>query len=248
MKYLCTSFCLAYLFLISCDNKGAEVKTDDKPNKAFICRGADYVGKLKVAVVIYNGIEVVDMSGPIDVFTKTNRIHDRYYVYTVAATDSIVYTEKCTLSLIPQYSIRDCPQPDIVVLPGCPPDVEEALLADTTFANTVLAWIKKLGGDSSIEVMSVCTGGVLLGKTGLLDGRTATTHYLALEQMQQLYPKIHVVGGVRFVDDKNTISTAGITSGIDGALHLIEKNEGKVVADSVAHIMVYNRDCPMRGN
>jgi len=57
-----------------------------------------------------------------------------------------------------------------------------------------------------------------------------------------------VVGGVRFADDKNTISTAGITSGIDGALHLIEKNEGREVADSVAHIMVYNRNCPMREN
>lgn len=247
MRYLVCLSAFACLLLASCKNE-QQKQAPERPatSRPILCESTNYAGKKKVAIVIYDGVEVVDMNGPIDVFIKTNRLSDHYYVYTVAAKDTLVYSEKCATAILPKYTIYNCPTPDIVVLPGCPPDVVDELLQDTTFNSTVLNWIKKLGADSSREIMSVCTGGILLGKTGLLDYRQATTHYLALQEMQQLYPKIKVIGGVRFADDKNTISTAGITSGIDGALHLVEKYEGKTIADSVAHIMVYNRSCPMR--
>ncbi|MBN9298846.1 MAG: DJ-1/PfpI family protein [Filimonas sp.] len=247
MRYLLTWLSFGCLLFASCNGKQQQpTGRDTTASRPILCESTNYTGKVKIAIVIYDGVEVVDMNGPIDVFTKTNRIADHYYVYTVAAKDTLIYSEKCATALLPKYTIYNCPTPDIVVLPGCPPDVVSQLLSDSTFSQTILTWIKKLGTDTTKEIMSVCTGGILLGKTGLLDYRQATTHYLALQEMQQMYPKIKVIGGVRFVDDKNTISTAGITSGIDGALHIVEKYEGKTVADSVAHIMVYNRSCPMR--
>lgn len=237
------SFCLLLGFY-SCKKKPAQIPVDLK-QQTVLC-GPDYVGKMKVAVVVYNGVEVVDMNGPIDVFTKTNRIRNHYYVYTVAADDTLVQSEQCAVAIKPRYNLRNCPRPDIVIIPGCPPDVVTQLLADTAFGRKVLGWVTELGKDPEKEIMAVCTGVLLLGKTGLLDGRKATTHYLALDELAQLYPAVQVVRNVRFAEDRNTVTTAGITSGIDGALHLVEKYEGKAVADSVAHIMVYNRSCPMR--
>ncbi len=239
--YLC---CILFA-VSSCVQRKPEPIQPEPITASELC-GPSYAGKMKIAVIIYNGVEVLDMNGPIDVFTKANYIRDHYYVYTVAAKDTMIFTENCNTAIKPRYTFANCPFPDIVVLPGAPMNTINELLADSNFNNKVLKWVKDYGADTNNKVMSVCTGGILLGKTGLLNGRTATTHYLALQDMQQLYPKVNVIGGVRFVEDANTITTAGITSGIDGALHLVEKYDGKEMADSAAHIMVYNRDCPMR--
>jgi transcriptional regulator GlxA family with amidase domain len=246
MRFICLLLLCA--LVCSCKTKGSsDTTTPPILSKPVKCESPNWAGKLKVAVVIYNGVEVVDMNGPIDVFTKTNYIRNHYFVYTVAAKDTLVYTENCYTALMPRYTIYNCPSPDIVVLPGCPPAVLDNLLGNAAFDSTVLNWVKALGADKEKVVMAVCTGGILLAKTGLLDGKEATTHYLALAQMKSLFPKVNVIGGVRYADTLNLITTAGITSGIDGALHLVEKYEGKEIADSVAHILVYNRQCPMRG-
>ncbi len=212
------------------------------------CESPSWAGKLKVAVVVYNGVEVLDVNAPIDVFTKAGYIRDHYYIYTVAAKDTFVFTEHCNTILLPRYTFKNCPSPDIVVVPGCDPDRLDELLKDTAFNNRVLAWVKQMGENHEKEIIAVCTGGMLLAKTGLLDNKTATTHYMALEAMQHDFPKVRVVSGVRFTDTLNLVTTGGVTSGLDGALHLIEKYEGKAVADSVANILVYNRNCPMRSN
>jgi transcriptional regulator GlxA family with amidase domain len=244
MKNILFALAVLCFAISSCKNNEPE-SIPMPPATAAICEPPSYQGKMKVAVIIYDGVEVVDMNGPIDVFTKANYIKDHYYVYTVAAKDTIIYTENCNTAIIPRYTFKNCPSPDIVILPGVAN--AEKILADSSFNNAIVPWIKEMAADPEKDIMSVCTGGVLLGKTGLLDNKTATTHYLALDLMKTLYPKVNVVGGVRFVDAGKIITTAGITSGIDGALHLVEKYEGKVTADSVAHLLVYNRDCPMRG-
>jgi transcriptional regulator GlxA family with amidase domain len=241
-----------YLLLLACSTLYS-CKTNDEerikhiPPPSFppnLCTSPDYVGKMKVAVIVYNGVEVVDMNGPIDVFTKANYVHNHYYIYTVAATPEMVYTENGTTCVKPCYSFATAPSPDIVVLPGC--NNVSAMLEDTTFRTSILPWVTKMGSNPEKDVMGVCTGAILLAETGLLANKKATTHYLALEILRTRNPTIDVKENVRFVDTLNFVTTAGITSGIDGALHLVEKYDGKVVADSAAHIMVYNRNCPMR--
>jgi transcriptional regulator GlxA family with amidase domain len=189
--------------------------------------------QLNVAVLVYPSVEVVDMNGPIDAFVKANRLNNNHYnVYTVAATTQTLKSEKGVVTITPGYDINNCPVPDIVVIPGIIEGEPDQSLID---------WIKKMG-NAGKTVMSVCIGAFILAKTGLLNGKRATTHYLSLGDLHQQYPTIKIERNVRFVQDGNIVTTAGITSGIDGALHLIEKFDGAALAQQAADIMVYNRE------
>lgn len=191
---------------------------------------------IKVAVLIYNGVETVDMNGPIDVFLKANAYNNnRYQVYTVAATRAPVLSEGKVVTITPQYDITNCPVPDLIVIPG---------IIDLEVDPAMIAWIKAMGTKKK-TIMSVCIGLYTLAKTGLLSGKKATTHYLAINSVHQQYPDITLVKNVRVVEDGQFISTGGITSGIDGALHMVEQYDGVIVAQQTADVMVYNREAPL---
>ncbi|MDF2433588.1 MAG: hypothetical protein JWP44_3219 [Mucilaginibacter sp.] len=198
--------------------------------------------QVNVAVLVYHGVELVDMNGPVDVFLHANRYNNTlYHVYTVAATCGIILSEDDIVSIVPQYTIDNCPMPDIIVIPG---------IINQEVDPGIISWITKMGAEKRI-IMSVCIGAFILAKTGLLNGKRATTHYLSIGDLHNQYPAIDIVKNVRFVEDDSDINgvcivtTGGITSGIDGALHLIETREGSVAAQLVADIMVYNRDAPL---
>jgi transcriptional regulator GlxA family with amidase domain len=192
--------------------------------------------QVKVAVLIYNGVELVDMNGPIDVFLKANRYNNnRYQIYTVAATTDPICSEGKVVTVIPQYDITSCPEPDLIVIPG---------IINLEVDPSMIAWIREMGG-SGKKIMSVCIGLYTLAKTGLLSGRKATTHYLAIDSVHEQYPDIHLVKNVRVVKDGNILSTGGITSGIDGALAVVEEHDGEVLAQQVSDVMVYNRAAPL---
>jgi transcriptional regulator GlxA family with amidase domain len=191
---------------------------------------------IKVAVLTYNGVEVVDMNGPIDVFLKANRYNDnKYEVYTVAATMDPIHSECEVVTITPRYDIYNCPEPDLIVIPG---------IIKLEVDPAMIGWIKQMG-DKGKKIMSVCIGLYTLAKTGLLSGRRATTHYLAMNAMHEQYPDIHLVKNVRVVKDGNFISTGGITSGIDGALYIVAENDGEVIAQQTADVLIYNRDAPL---
>src|SRR5207237_7314141 len=88
--------------------------------------------------------------------------------------------------------------------------------------------------------MSVCNGAFWLANSGLLDGKTATTFYGMLDDLKTKYPKIHVINDQKFVDNGNIVCTAGLSSGIEGALHMVEKIEGSGTAKAIALGMEYN--------
>lgn len=192
--------------------------------------------QINVAVLVYNGVEPIDMNGPIDVFLKANAYNNnRYQVYTVAATMDTIGGESKIVTMTPQYDISNCPDPDLIVIPG---------IINEEVDTALISWIKEMG-DKGKTVMSVCIGLYILAQTGLLSGKHATTHYLAINSVHTQYPDIKLVKNVRFVEDGNIVSTGGITSGIDGALHMVEKYDGAVVAQQTADVMVYNRDAPL---
>jgi len=191
---------------------------------------------LNVAILIYDGVELVDMNGPIDVFVHANSYNkSRYNVFTVAHNKDTILSEGNVVSIMPQYTISNCPDPDIIVIPGI---IDKEVSAD------VIEWIRKKGGEKKI-IMSVCIGAYTLAKTGLLSGKKATTHYLAIPAFQKQYPDITVIKNMRFVEDGLFVTTGGVTSGIDGALHIVHKYDGPVVAQQVADVIVYNRDAPL---
>ena len=202
--------------------------------------------KLNVAVLIYPLVELVDMNGPIDAFLHANSYNgSRYNVYTVGNTGLPIPGEDKAVTLTPTHSIHNCPEPDIIVIPGVMlktgPGIAE---------KPMIEWINKMAGKSKKGVgqkyiLSVCIGLYTLVETGLLKGKRATTHYLSIKDFQAKHPDVTLIKNVRFVEDGNIISTGGITSGIDGALHLVEKLDGSVIAQQASDIMVYNRDNPM---
>jgi len=169
-------------------------------------------------------------------------------VYTLAADDNVVLSESKAVTLLPQYTFDKVMDHDIIIIPGRVAfDGKSSLIpAD----KPVIEWIKKKGhewkhkADEKV-IMSVCVGLYTLADTGLLDGKNATTHYMAIDYARQTWPKIDIIENVRYVTDGLFVSTGGITSGIDGALSVVARFNGPDVAQSVADVMVYTMNAPL---
>ena len=192
--------------------------------------------QLNVALVVFPGVETLDLTEPLDVLHIASGLtNNGYRCYTVAISDSLLPTSGGGLHLRPDYTFQTMPKPDIVIVPGASPTRIQELAASPL----LIAQLRALAPRTQL-IMSVCTGGVLLAQAGLLDGHRATTHAMTLDSLAQ-YPTIKVVRGVRFVDDGPVLTTAGITAGIDGTLGLVERYSGRVVADAVASVLEYKR-------
>lgn len=199
---------------------------------------------INVAVLVYPGVEVTDLNGPIDVFTKADAYtQGRFQVFTVAESGSDINTERATVRIRPAYTLDNCPPPDIIVIPG--QIVPGSPTGCGGGSAALIAWLQEQARRPGITIMSVCVGAYILANTGLLNGRKATTHWAALEDFAKNYPEIEMIKNVRYVPDGAYVSTGGVTSGIDGALYLIEKIDGADKAQQVADILVYNREAPL---
>lgn len=192
--------------------------------------------KINVAVLVYDGVEIVDTAGPMDVFIKANNWKGNYNIYTVSASASKnTLMDASSFTMISKYSVNDAPQADILIIPGTSPEIVKKVSSD----KKMMDWVVKQNEKTKMT-MSVCTGGLILANTGLLDGRSATTHHWSLDEMR-FHPKIKVKETTRFVKDGKFLTGAGVTSGIDVALQAIELINGKEIADDIALGMVYDR-------
>ncbi len=191
--------------------------------------------KLNTAILIFDDVEVLDFCGPFEVFSVTNELNDYSLlnVYTVAGEKAPV-TARNGLSVNPDYSIIDAPQPDILIIPGGSGTRPLLLQQD------MLAWIT-CSAHNAEKVLSVCTGALLLAKVGLLDGIKSTTHHSAFETLAEIAPKTEIVRDARFVDSGSVITSAGISAGIDMSLYVIELLYGKETARQTAEYMEYRR-------
>jgi transcriptional regulator GlxA family with amidase domain len=188
-----------------------------------------------VAVLLYDGVEVLDFAGPAEVFASAsgygaNGQEGAFRLYTVGRTRSPVVSQGF-LSVTPDYSIEDSPKPDILVLPGGSSGV---VTRDAEWVQ----WVRTAGRDAEV-VLTVCTGAFIAGKAGLLDGVEATTWYNAVPGLTQEFPNTRVLPGRRFVDNGKIVTTAGVSAGIDGSLHLVARLLGRYVADRTAEYMEY---------
>ncbi|WP_336702982.1 DJ-1/PfpI family protein [Chryseobacterium indologenes] len=195
---------------------------------------------MNVAFLIYDQVEALDLNGPLDVFVKANVVHpNSYHCFTVGKTKEPVYMEANTMAVIPTYDIHTCPKLDMIVVPGANPEHIMKYLKDNDFQETVLQWIKT-HYDTGTIVFTVCTGSMLLSGTGILADHDITTHSMLLDTLEQYNPEANVIRNVRYVDQGQLITTAGITAGIDAALYLIGKHLGKETMDSIIEIFEYH--------
>jgi len=180
----------------------------------------------KVAILLFNGVEIIDSMGPYELFGAAN-----YNVYTVAETKEPV-TSAMGMTVVPKYTFADAPQPDVLVVPGG--GVRGAQ------NNTALLRYVTEATAKAQHTMSVCNGSFILASAGLLDGLTATSTYGNVERLHTQFPKVKVVGDERYVDNGKIITTAGLSAGMDGALHVISVLDGEAAARDVALGEEYN--------
>jgi len=183
---------------------------------------------ISVAFVLTEGATMIDFSGPWEVFQDVDAYSQNrpFKLFIVSGSKNPIHTSG-GMTVVPDYTFDDAPPARIVVIPAQGGDPK---LAD---------WLRRRAGESDV-VMSVCTGAFRLGQAGLLDGKQATTHHDFYDQFQQRFPKVKLVKGQRYVQSDDVIYTSGgLTSGVDLALHIVEKYYGRDVAMQTAKYMEY---------
>ncbi len=192
----------------------------------------------QVGIVVYEEVEVLDFCGPFEVFSVTRLNEEKrreepspFNAFLVAETKSSVVATG-GMKVVPDHDLDSCPHLDILLVPG------GWGFRHQMNNERLLKWI----ADRSRQVetlTSVCTGALLLGKAGLLDGKRATTHWRFLESMQELFPKVTVEKRLHFVEEGALFSSAGISAGIDMSLRVVARYYGGVVARATARHMEY---------
>ena len=190
-------------------------------------------GKIPVAFAISQGVTVIDFAGPWEVFQDV-MIEERgknmdeqmpFELFTVSEKTEPL-TGSGGLKLVPDYLFASVPQPKLVVVPA------------QRGSEALHAWLRKMSTSTDV-IMSVCTGAFQLGKAGLLSGKSATTHHDFLDRFAKTFPDVSVKRGLRFVEEEKISTAGGLSSGIDLALHVVERYFGRDVAQSTANYMEY---------
>jgi transcriptional regulator GlxA family with amidase domain len=218
---------------------------------------------LTVAIVLFDDVEVLDFSGPYEVFSVARPLDadagpagDARRLFRVLAlavppaadaAERDLQTVRCRNGLCVTADLRIgadvIPSLDVLVVPGGFGTRREVHNAP------LIAWIGATAQTTRHIVASVCTGAFLLAEAGLLNGRSATTHWASLARLQAAYPLVRVTGvstgepprpyGTRYVDEGSIVTSAGISAGIDMALHLVARLAGAAVAQQTAERMEY---------
>ena len=191
-----------------------------------------------IGILIFPDAEVLDVCGPFEVFSVASRVGEDpdtapplFDVHLVASSPLPVAL-RGGMHVAPHYDLDGCPALDVLVVPGgCGRKVVED-------DERTIAWIRERAEE--VEwVTSVCTGSILLAIAGSLDGRRATTHYGALDEMKKRFSNVSIERELRVVRDGNILTSAGISAGIDMALRLVEILQGETVARNTARTMEY---------
>ncbi|MCX5096893.1 GlxA family transcriptional regulator [Streptomyces sp. NBC_00365] len=187
--------------------------------------------KHTITVVAFEGVQLLDVTGPVEVFTAANQYGADYDVRIVSPTGLGVRTSSGVTIGVDGMQAGFPPGPNTVVVPGRK-DWRSAV-ADTTLIDLVHRLAE--GAD---RVVSVCAGAFVLAEAGLLNGRRVATHWEMAAQLAAAYADTRVEDNPIFIQDGHVITSAGVTAGIDLALHLVERDWGADVARRVARELV----------
>ncbi|MFE7577419.1 GlxA family transcriptional regulator [Streptomyces sp. NPDC057521] len=186
-----------------------------------------------VLVVLFDGIQSLDVTGPMEVFAGASRFPDVSYELRTASTTGAPVRTSCGLTLVPDGSLADAPTPHTLLVPGG---------RGTRDPDPALVHWLRAHGPLPERLVSVCSGALLLAAAGQLDGHRATTHWNVCEKLAREHPAVEVDPEPIFVRDGRIATSAGVTAGIDLALALVEEDHGRDVALTVArHLVVFLR-------
>lgn len=210
---------LFFLFLISALDTLGQTRVDSSFKQK------------NVAILLYDGVELLDFAGPGEVFQQAEFNGKKAFnVYTVGVNKKEIISQDF-LKITTQYIIDDCPLPDILVIPG-------GNSISQVSNEKLIFWIASVNLKAEY-ILSVCNGVRLLAKTGAIDGMMATSHFRAIDNLTKEFPNVKMVKGKRFIDNGRIITTEGVSAGIDGSLYLLTKIFNKETANEVAKQMMY---------
>lgn len=195
----------------------------------------------RVGILLFDDIEVLDVCGPFEVFSVANRVADRsgcpppFEVVLIGATGSRGATARGGMRIAADVALPDALDCDVVLVPGGVVDEVGAM-------PEVLSWLRRTRSRAEV-VASVCTGAFVLAAAGLLDHRPVTTHWEDLADLRARWPELHVRGDGRFFDHGDVATSAGISAGLDLALHLVSRLGGEQLAVLTARQMDYAWQC-----
>lgn len=186
-----------------------------------------------LGIVVFDDVEVLDLAGPFEVFSVCGRRNqlDLFHVMTVSETGRPI-TARNGFVVVPTHSFATCPALDVLLVPG-------GFGTRTQMKNPVLLeWIVDKARNAEY-VLTVCTGSLILGSAGLLDGLHCTTHFMAFDELRSAAPKSTIHEGARIVDNGPVVCSSGVSAGIDMSLHMICRLHGDDMARETARYMEY---------
>lgn len=186
---------------------------------------------MNIAIYIYDDAEVLDFSGPFEVFNTAKRLFNLDWTVFFLAEEEQFVRARGGMTLLPHFALGEHPDIDLLIVSGGIHDREQR-------NENVISWLKKECPNME-RVASVCTGAFLLAQAGLLDDRRVVTHWEDCESLKVQFPQLTVVDDQRFVKDESYYSSAGISAGIDLSLALVEELAGQECATRTARQMDY---------
>lgn len=181
--------------------------------------------------IVLPEVEILDFAGPLQALSEANRGRERYRIRICATRERVRSHQGVTLANLDPLPADPASEGALVVVPGMPYHATEKI------DRAVTRWLRA-SAENGAQVTSVCTGAFALGEAGLLDGRRCTTHWSRTSELARRYPQARVLTDRLYVGDENVMTSAGIASGIDMMLSIIEQSDGPLVAAEVAREMV----------
>ncbi|MER5743514.1 GlxA family transcriptional regulator [Streptomyces sp. NPDC002225] len=186
-----------------------------------------------VLVVLYEGVQSLDVTGPVEVFAGASRFPGAGYALSTATLDGAPVRTSSGLLLVPDTALTATGTPHTLLVPGG----EGTRVPDPALVD----WLREHAPRAE-RLVSVCTGALLLAAAGLLDGHRVTTHWTVCDHLARHHPAVEVDPDPIFVRDGRLATSAGVTAGIDLALALVEEDHGRRIAHDIArHLVVFLR-------
>ena len=194
---------------------------------------------LNIGIAIFEGAEELDWVGPWEVLAFWSQYFpdDEVSVFTVAREEGPVTCAK-GLRVLPDHTWDSAPNIDVLVFPGG--QGTRVQVNDEAVHN----WLDKVRSSGAL-MTSVCTGALVYAGAGILNGRPATTHWANFDELLEIDPSIEADRESRFVDDDDVITAAGVSAGIDMALHLVMRLHSKDRAQAVKKGIQYEPEPPV---
>jgi len=186
---------------------------------------------VNVAIYIYDQAEVLDFSGPFEVFSTASRVcknGNPFDVFLISESGNAI-SARDGYRVLPNYGFNDHPMIDVLIVAG-------GVHSNEMDKSQVIEWIYQQSTNASITA-SVCTGAFLLAKAKVLKEHKVTTHWEDIADLRSEFPQLGIIENVRWVDEGNIITSGGISAGIDMSLHLVSRLHSNDLAEKTARQM-----------